>query len=76
MLLINKFRNKFHVNPTTESGIDSIIKDEVANLLAVGTTVDTQLSKLDKKLNVIILKERKNTTPLPTKYGVIRLASQ
>lgn len=54
VLLTNKFRNKFGVNNVTEPAIDSIIRQEIGTLLADGQTYESNLNKLDKKLEVII----------------------
>lgn len=60
MLLINKFRNKFHVNSVNESEIDQLIKDEVSFLVNSDAMVEKRLTQLDKKLEVIISESRKN----------------
>lgn len=54
MLLVNKFRNKFNVNTSTEFEIDRIIREEIKNLLAEGKTYESNLNKLDKKLESVI----------------------
>ena len=58
MLLVNKFRNKFNINGTTEMDIDKIIREEIKDLLADGKTYESNLNKLDKKLEVIIKQAR------------------
>ena len=58
MLLTNKFRNKFGINNVTEPHIDVIIRDEIRNLLADGKTYESNLTKLDKKLEVMIKEAR------------------
>jgi len=63
VLLTNKFRNKFGINNVTEPDIDVIIRDEIRNLLADGKTYESNLTKLDKKLEVMIKEARaKNRT--------------
>jgi hypothetical protein len=54
MLLVNKFRNKFNINGSTEMDIDKIIREEIKDLLADGKTYESNLNKLDKKLEGII----------------------
>jgi len=54
MLLVNKFRNKFNINASTEMEIDKIIRDEIKDLLADGKTYESNLNKLDKKLEAVI----------------------
>jgi len=49
-LLVNKFRNKYNINGSTESEIDKLIRDEVSILLNDGNTYEGNLYKLDKKL--------------------------
>ena len=58
ILLTNKFRNKFCINNVTEPEIDAIIRDEIRNLLADGKTYESNLNKLDKKLEVMIKEAR------------------
>ena len=58
VLLTNKFRNKFGINNVTEPHIDVIIRDEIRNLLADGKTYESNLTKLDKKLEVMIKEAR------------------
>lgn len=58
VLLTNKFRNKFGVNNVTEPAIDQIIRQEISQLLADGQTYESNLNKLDKKLEVVIREAR------------------
>ena len=53
-LLINKFRNKYHVNPTEEMDIDKLIQNEILNLLVDGSAYEAKLSQVDKKLDQMI----------------------
>ena len=61
VLLTNKFRNKFSVNNVTEPAIDKVIRDEIEKLLQDGTTYESNLNKLDKKLEAIIKDHRAKT---------------
>lgn len=61
VLLTNKFRNKFSVNNVTEPAIDKVIRDEIEKLLQDGTTYESNLNKLDKKLEGIIKDHRAKT---------------
>ena len=38
-LLINKFRNKYSINPSTERDLDTLIQDEVKQLILVEANV-------------------------------------
>lgn len=58
MLLVNKFRNKFNINGSTEMEVDRIIRDEIKDLLADGKTYEANLNKLDKKLEGIVKNHR------------------
>lgn len=62
MLLINKFRNKFAVNSSTEPQIDRLVKDEVTALLMDQNCYESKLNQIDKKLSVMISKARCTTT--------------
>ena len=61
VLLTNKFRNKFSVNNVTEPAIDKVIRDEIEKLLQDGTTYESNLNKLDKKLEGVIKAYRAKT---------------
>ena len=54
VLLTNKFRNKFNINNITEPDVDILIRDEIRDLLSDGKTYESNLNKLDKKLEVMI----------------------
>ena len=58
-LLINKFRNKFHINSSRESYLDQIVIEEVSKLLESGHAYESNLYKLDRKLDGIIEEMRK-----------------
>jgi hypothetical protein len=57
-LLVNKFRNKYNINGSTESEIDKLIRDEVSILLNDGNTYEGNLYKLDKKLEQMVKSSR------------------
>ena len=61
VLLTNKFRNKFSVNNVTEPAIDKVIREEIEKLLQDGTTYESNLNKLDKKLEAMIKEHRAKT---------------
>lgn len=71
MLLINKFRHKFNINPAKEANLDTMIKDEVTNLLSSGSTFEKHLSSLDKKLTAIVAQERKNSRNSPSQSPAV-----
>jgi hypothetical protein len=52
--LVNKFRNKYNINGSSESDIDLLIRTEVTNLLEDGNTYEGNLYKLDKKLEAMV----------------------
>lgn len=56
--MTNKFRNKFSINNINEPEIDCLIRDEIRDLLADGKTYESNLNKLDKKLEVMIKEAR------------------
>jgi hypothetical protein len=60
ILLTNKFRNKFAINNVTEPEVDNLIREEIRSLLADGKTYESNLNKLDKKLEVMIKEARSN----------------
>jgi hypothetical protein len=59
VLLVNKFRNKYKINPECEPDLNKLIKEEVASLVN-DVNIENKLTNLDKKLGVIILDSRKN----------------
>jgi hypothetical protein len=60
ILLVNKFRNKYMVNGSKEYHVDKIIKDEIKKMFDEGTTTESALNKLDKKLETLIKVAREN----------------
>ena len=59
MLLTNKFRNKFGINNVVEPEIDRLVRAEIKALLMDGATYESNLNKLDKRLEVMISDKRK-----------------
>jgi len=51
---VNKFRNKYNINGSTESEIDILIRSEVSALLEDGNNYEGNLYKLDKKLESMV----------------------
>ena len=50
--MINKFRNKYSINPGTERDLDTLIQDEVNHLiLEVANVSENQLTALDKAIS-------------------------
>ena len=50
--MINKFRNKYSINPGTERDLDTLIQDEVNHLILEVTNVsENQLTALDKAIS-------------------------
>jgi hypothetical protein len=51
-LLINKFRNKYNINSATEKDLDTLIQDEVKQLILHEANVsENQLTALDKAIS-------------------------
>jgi hypothetical protein len=62
-LLVNKFRNKYNVNGVKEQHVDRVIKDEIKKMFDEGNPSEAALTRLDKKLEVLIKKARENPAP-------------
>ena len=57
-LLVNKFRNKFNVIGHKEAHIDKMVRDEITVMFNEGSTSESALNKLDRKLEFMIKKAR------------------
>jgi hypothetical protein len=57
-LLVNKFRNKYNINSSSEMEVDLMIRKEVTQLLNDGNTYEGNLYKLDKKIEQLIKDQR------------------
>ena len=63
-LLINKFRNKFNINITSERDLDERICKEVQTLVGSNASVtERHLSNLDKELSKIVRETRGEPEP-------------
>ena len=54
LLLINKFRNKYNINKSTEAELDKLIKDKTTDLVNSDNMLEKQLTDLDRKLGKMI----------------------
>ena len=55
-LLVNKFRGKYQIDLDADSGLDRVVRAEVARFLETEQMTEANLIKLDKRLSELLTK--------------------